>query len=181
MAPGELDLAADLAYEYGLTSLNKVLLVTSVCDDAGVDLRHFTEQDLAGMRTATRHDRRAGGAHRPGSAGVSWVDLARAAQLENDAVLLRPVRTEDRAGVHAVAMDPDIWRYFVSRVETRGRLRAGSSTPCSPTWPPGRRIPYVVIHKASGRDRREHELRQPRRGRRAPGDRLVLARAGVPR
>jgi hypothetical protein len=53
VAPGELDLDADLAYEYGLTSLNKVLLVTSVCDDAGVDLRHFTEQDLAGMRTAT--------------------------------------------------------------------------------------------------------------------------------
>lgn len=51
VAPGELDLGADLADEYGLTSLNKVLLVMSVCEDAGVDLGHFTEQDLAGMRT----------------------------------------------------------------------------------------------------------------------------------
>jgi len=52
VAPGELDLTADLAYAYGLTSLNKVLLVTSVCDDAGVDLGHFTEPDLAAMRSA---------------------------------------------------------------------------------------------------------------------------------
>jgi hypothetical protein len=52
VTPGELDLTADLAYEYGLTSLNKVLLVTSVCDDAGVGLGHFIEQDLAGMRSA---------------------------------------------------------------------------------------------------------------------------------
>jgi acyl carrier protein len=51
VAPGELDMAADLAGEYGLTSLNKVLLVTSVCEAAGVDLGHFTEQDLAAMRT----------------------------------------------------------------------------------------------------------------------------------
>jgi len=48
----DLDPAADLADEYGLTSLNKVLLLTSVCDDAGVELSHFTEHDLAAMRTA---------------------------------------------------------------------------------------------------------------------------------
>ena len=49
---GELDLTADLAYDYGLTSLNKVLLLTSVCDDAAVELSHFTEHDLAAMRSA---------------------------------------------------------------------------------------------------------------------------------
>jgi acyl carrier protein len=51
VTPEGLDLAADLADEYGLTSLNKVLLLTSVCDDAEVPLSRFTEHDLAGMRT----------------------------------------------------------------------------------------------------------------------------------
>lgn len=36
---------------YGLTSLNKVLFVTSVCQDLGVDLAHFTEDDLGRMNT----------------------------------------------------------------------------------------------------------------------------------
>ena len=52
VTPEELDLTADLADEYNLTSLNKVLLLTSVCDDAQVSLSHFTEHDLATMRTA---------------------------------------------------------------------------------------------------------------------------------
>jgi acyl carrier protein len=47
----EVDLDTDLADDYGLTSLNKVLLLTLVCDDAGVDLGTFTEHDLAAMRT----------------------------------------------------------------------------------------------------------------------------------
>jgi hypothetical protein len=49
--PDEVDPAVDLADEYGLTSLNKVLLLTMVCDDAHVDLGHFTEQDVAGLRS----------------------------------------------------------------------------------------------------------------------------------
>jgi hypothetical protein len=52
VSPDELDLTADLADEYGLTSLNKVLLLTSVCDDAAVELSRFTEHDLAATRTA---------------------------------------------------------------------------------------------------------------------------------
>lgn len=48
---GELDVDADLADEYGLTSLNKVLLLTAVCDDADVPLSHFTEADVAAMRS----------------------------------------------------------------------------------------------------------------------------------
>jgi acyl carrier protein len=52
VAPDELDLDGDLADEYGLMSLNKVLLLTSVCDDADVALSSFTEHDLAAMRTA---------------------------------------------------------------------------------------------------------------------------------
>jgi hypothetical protein len=47
----ELDLDADLTDEYGLTSLNKVLLLTTVCDDVAVDLANLTEHDVAAMRT----------------------------------------------------------------------------------------------------------------------------------
>jgi acyl carrier protein len=47
----ELDVDRDMANDYGLTSLNKVLLLTSVCDDAAVSVSHFTEEDVAGMRT----------------------------------------------------------------------------------------------------------------------------------
>ncbi|WP_067182450.1 phosphopantetheine-binding protein [Microtetraspora niveoalba] len=52
VAADEIDLDVDLADEYGLTSLNKVLLLTAVCDDTAVDLSNFTEHDLAAMRTA---------------------------------------------------------------------------------------------------------------------------------
>ncbi|WP_093779653.1 hypothetical protein [Streptomyces sp. yr375] len=50
-APDTLDLNADMTDVYGLTSLNKVLFLTSVCQDTGVDLGSFTEHDLADMRT----------------------------------------------------------------------------------------------------------------------------------
>jgi hypothetical protein len=49
--PEELDLDLDLVDDYGLTSLNKVLFLTSVCENTGVALAHFTEHDLAEMRT----------------------------------------------------------------------------------------------------------------------------------
>lgn len=48
---------------------------------------------------------------------MSWAEVA-ATSLENSHVLLRPVRPEDRASLHAIAMDPEIWRYFVIRIET---------------------------------------------------------------
>ena len=49
--PDSLDLDADMTDVYGLTSLNKVLFLTSVCQDTDVDLANFTEHDLADMRT----------------------------------------------------------------------------------------------------------------------------------
>ena len=49
--PQELELDFDLAREYGLTSLNKVLFLTSLCDETGVDLSTFTEIDVARMRS----------------------------------------------------------------------------------------------------------------------------------
>jgi acyl carrier protein len=51
VAPDDIDLDVDMVEEYGLTSLNKVLFLTSVCDDTGVELSNFTEHDLARMRT----------------------------------------------------------------------------------------------------------------------------------
>jgi acyl carrier protein len=48
----EVDLDRDMADDYGLTSLNKVLFLTAVCDETGVGLANFTERDLAAMRTA---------------------------------------------------------------------------------------------------------------------------------
>ena len=49
--PEEIDLDADLTRDLGLSSLNKVLLLTALCEDTGVGLSHFTEQDLARMTT----------------------------------------------------------------------------------------------------------------------------------
>lgn len=46
-----IDIDLDMADDYGLTSLNKVLFMTAMCNDTGVDLSHFTEHDLARMRT----------------------------------------------------------------------------------------------------------------------------------
>ncbi|MCF2528818.1 acyl carrier protein [Yinghuangia soli] len=51
VAPASLDLDADMAGSYALTSLNKVLFLTELCEATGVDLAHFTEEDLAEMRT----------------------------------------------------------------------------------------------------------------------------------
>lgn len=49
--PVALDPAEDLVHTYGITSLNKVLFLTSLCKAAEVGLDKFTEDDLAGMRT----------------------------------------------------------------------------------------------------------------------------------
>jgi hypothetical protein len=49
--PADLDLDADMSEGLGLTSLNKVIFLMSVCDDTQVSLSAFTESDVAGMRT----------------------------------------------------------------------------------------------------------------------------------
>ncbi len=49
--PAAIDLDADLVGRYALTSLNKVLFLTELCETTKVDLANFTEHDLAGMRT----------------------------------------------------------------------------------------------------------------------------------
>ena len=49
--PAALDLDADMVGQYALTSLNKVLFLTELCEATQVDLANFTEHDLAAMRT----------------------------------------------------------------------------------------------------------------------------------
>jgi acyl carrier protein len=49
--PGAIDSDLDMADHYGLTSLNKVIFLMSVCDDTNVSLAEFTEPDVARMRT----------------------------------------------------------------------------------------------------------------------------------
>ena len=49
--PAGIDPGLDMADGYGLTSLNKVLFVMSVCADTNVSLSLFSESDVAAMRT----------------------------------------------------------------------------------------------------------------------------------
>ncbi|WP_250285303.1 acyl carrier protein, partial [Frankia sp. CiP1_Cm_nod2] len=51
IAPGEIQPDVGLTGTYGLTSLNKVLFLTSLCRDTGVDTACLTEDDLARMHT----------------------------------------------------------------------------------------------------------------------------------
>jgi hypothetical protein len=49
--PAGIDPDLDMAENYGLTSLNKVLFLMSVCEDTEVSLASFTESDVAAMGT----------------------------------------------------------------------------------------------------------------------------------
>ena len=46
-----IDPDAGLFEHYGLTSLNMVILMTSVCEDTGTPMFAFTETDIARLRT----------------------------------------------------------------------------------------------------------------------------------
>lgn len=80
---------------------------------------------------------------------MTWAQNA-AAVLENEHVLLRPVAEADRENVRAVAMDPDIWRYFVSAVETDADFEKFFDA-CLADQAAGRRVVHVITDRASGR------------------------------
>src|SRR6266536_2799330 len=80
---------------------------------------------------------------------MSWAEVA-ATSLENERVLLRPVRPEDRAPLHAIAMDPDIWRYFVLRIETDADFDAFFDLGIADQQA-GRRVVYCITDKRTGR------------------------------
>lgn len=80
---------------------------------------------------------------------MGWAKIA-AASLENDHVLLRPVEPADRAGLHAQAMDPAIWRYFVTLVETDADFDAFFDLALA-DQEAGRRITFCIVDKPTGR------------------------------
>ncbi|MFE0423188.1 GNAT family N-acetyltransferase [Streptomyces sp. NPDC058953] len=80
---------------------------------------------------------------------MSWAEQAPAV-LENEHVRLHPVTEADREGVRAVAMDPDIWRYFVAAVSDERDFKVFFDAALDDTAA-GRRIVFVVTDKASGR------------------------------
>jgi RimJ/RimL family protein N-acetyltransferase len=65
-------------------------------------------------------------------------------------VLLRPVRESDRACLREIAMDPEIWRYFVIRVDTGADFDAFFDAGLE-DQEAGRRIVYHITDKSSGR------------------------------
>ncbi|HEY3732892.1 MAG TPA: GNAT family protein [Streptosporangiaceae bacterium] len=76
---------------------------------------------------------------------MSWTETA-ATTLENEHLLLRPVRPADRASLHAIAMDPQIWRYFVVRIETAADFDAFFDAGLA-DQEAGRRVVYHITDK----------------------------------
>ncbi|NRR32707.1 acyl carrier protein [Oxalobacteraceae bacterium] len=46
-----LNLDDDLVYEYGFASIDRIVLMTSICEQAGVALTAFDEDDIGALRT----------------------------------------------------------------------------------------------------------------------------------
>lgn len=80
---------------------------------------------------------------------MSWQEIAPAV-LKNAAVRLEPIGPEHRDGLHAVAMDPDIWRHFVTLIETDEDYHAWFDASLA-DLAAGRRFPFVITDTASGR------------------------------
>jgi len=78
---------------------------------------------------------------------MSW-EQARSARLENEYVLLRPIVAADRDQFHAIAFDPDTWRYFVGRIDTEEDLDRWIGDAVADIAA-GRRVAFAVISKAA--------------------------------
>jgi RimJ/RimL family protein N-acetyltransferase len=80
---------------------------------------------------------------------MTWNDFA-SIKLENQAVRLRPLTRDDRAALRDIAFDPDIWRYFVARVETEDDLGRFVETAVADIQA-NRRAVFGIIDKATGK------------------------------
>lgn len=80
---------------------------------------------------------------------MSWENI-RDARLENEYIMLRRILPQDRDQLHDIAMDPDIWKYFVFRVGTDQEFEQFIAEAIDDTNA-GRRIVFCVIHKAENR------------------------------
>lgn len=79
---------------------------------------------------------------------MAWADLADTT-LENEHVALRPVAPEDREGLCAIALDPDIWRHFVVRIETAADFDAFLDQAFADRAA-GLRVAYRITDKSTG-------------------------------
>lgn len=79
---------------------------------------------------------------------MGWAEIA-ATTLENEHVLLRPTVAEDREALRAVAMNTEIWRYFVIMIETDADFDAFFDAGIA-DLAAGRRVPYTIIDKRTG-------------------------------
>lgn len=79
---------------------------------------------------------------------MSWAEKA-AVPLENEHLLLRPIRPQDREALRAIALDPTIWRYFVLRVETDDDFDAFFDLGIVDAEM-GRRVAYLIADKSTG-------------------------------
>jgi RimJ/RimL family protein N-acetyltransferase len=79
---------------------------------------------------------------------MSWAERS-ARTLENEHVLLAPVGPADREPLRSIAMDPDIWRYFVLRVRTDADFDAFFDLGIADAEA-GRRVVYVITDKQAG-------------------------------
>lgn len=77
---------------------------------------------------------------------VNWAESA-VAHLENEHVALRPVRPEDAPALRSIAIDPDIWRYYVTRVDDDAQFDAFFEEMLE-DHRAGRRAVYVITDKA---------------------------------
>jgi len=71
-------------------------------------------------------------------------------ELANDRVLLRRVREADRAELGAIALDPDIWRHFIVRVDSAADFDAFFDRMLAEDAA-GTRVVYLVVEKPTGR------------------------------
>lgn len=79
---------------------------------------------------------------------MSWKELA-VTRLENAEILLRPITAHDRESIHEIAMDPEIWEYFVSRVDTDADFDAFFTATLA-DHQAGRRAVFHITDKRTG-------------------------------
>ncbi len=80
---------------------------------------------------------------------MCWARIA-AVPLENEQVRLRPVVAADRSSLHAIGMDPEIWRYFVIAVRTDADFDAFFDLGLA-DQDAGRRVIYHITDQVTGR------------------------------
>ncbi|MHA6248837.1 GNAT family N-acetyltransferase [Pontibacter sp. CAU 1760] len=70
--------------------------------------------------------------------------------LENACVQLRPFRESDIPALQQIAMDPEIWRYMVTRISSQQELEAWVDT-VQAGYAQSARYTFMVMHKATGK------------------------------